>query len=69
VLQIVNIIHVAFSYLKYTIQVMRPLERFNLVSCQAAAVDRMMILIFGVYTISVDIGVSLRWLTASLIAR
>ncbi|KEH29836.1 hypothetical protein MTR_4g052640 [Medicago truncatula] len=43
---------------------MRPLGRSNFVSCQAAPVDRMMILTCRVYTIFVDLGLSLRWLTA-----
>jgi len=48
-----------FSYLKQTIQAMRSLGLSNLVGCQAAPVDRTMILTCGVYTISVDLGISL----------
>jgi len=44
---------------------MRPLGRSNLVGCQATPADRTKILTCGVYTISVDLGLSLRWLTAS----
>jgi len=45
---------------------MRSLGRSNLVGCQAAPVDRMVILTCGVYTISVDLGISLRWLTTPI---
>ena len=57
---ILNNNHVAFIYLKYTIQVMRPLVRSNLVSCEFAPVDRTVVLTCGVYTISVDFGLSLQ---------
>jgi len=43
---------------------MRLLGRSNLVGCQVAPTDRMVILTWGVYTILVDIGISLRWLIA-----
>ncbi|AES74839.1 hypothetical protein MTR_6g013780 [Medicago truncatula] len=43
---------------------MRPLGRSNLISCQAASVDCTMILTCGVYTISVDFGLSLQCLVA-----
>ncbi|AES99418.1 transmembrane protein, putative [Medicago truncatula] len=43
---------------------MGPLERSNLVGCQATPAVRTMILTYGVYTISVDLGLSLRWLIA-----
>ncbi|AES76506.1 transmembrane protein, putative [Medicago truncatula] len=43
---------------------MRSLGCSNLVGCQAAPVDRTVILTCGVYTISIDLGLSLRWLTA-----
>jgi len=33
---------------------MRPLGRSNLISCRAAPTDHMVILAWGVYTISVD---------------
>ena len=40
------------------------LGRSNQVGCQATPIDRTMILTCGVYCISVDLGLSLRWLTA-----
>jgi len=43
---------------------MRQLRRSNLVGCQAAPADRALILMCGVYTISVDLGLSLRWIIA-----
>jgi len=39
--------------------VMRPLGRSNLVGCQDAHADRTVIRMCGVYTISVDLGLSL----------
>jgi len=59
-----NNIHVAFSYLKWNIEVMRSLGRSNLVGCQAAPADCTVILTCGVYTFSVDFGLSLGWLIA-----
>jgi len=43
---------------------MRTLERSNLVDFQVAPADRTVNLMCEVYTISFDLGVSLRWLTA-----
>jgi len=37
----------------------------NLVGCQVAPVDRTVILTCGVYTISIDLGLSLQWQTVS----
>jgi len=39
---------------------MRPLGHSNIVSCQAGPADHMVILTYGVYTISVDLGISLQ---------
>jgi len=38
----------------------RPLGCSNLISCQAVPVDHTVILTCGVYTISVDLGLSLQ---------
>ncbi|KEH33903.1 hypothetical protein MTR_3g053630 [Medicago truncatula] len=43
---------------------MRSLGRFNLIGCQVAHVDHTVILTCGVYTISVDFGLSLQYLVA-----
>jgi len=43
---------------------MRPLGRSNLICCQDAHVDHMMIISTGVYTILVDFGLSLQCLVA-----
>jgi len=59
-------IHVAFSYVKLTIQVMRSLGHSNLAGCQVALADRTMIHTCGVYTISVNLGLSLGWLSADV---